>query len=77
MFTKKFTDKEIADFKKKQDSIVAEQNKYTDLANKLGIPNRVDFDREVSVKMKDLWEILSDDARLTELVSRLKMKAFW
>jgi len=77
MFTKKFTDKEIADFKKREELIAAEQKKYTDLANKLNIPNSIDFSREVSIKMKDLWEILSDDARLTELVSRLKMKAFW
>ena len=77
MFTKKFTDKEIADFKKREDAIYAEQKKYTDLADKLNIPHSVDFNREVSVKMKDLWEILSNDARLTELVSRLKMKAFW
>ncbi len=77
MFTKKFTDKEIADFKKKEELIAAERKKYTELADQLGIPNRIDFDRQVSVKMKDLWEILSDDVRLTELVSRLKMKAFW
>lgn len=77
MFTKKFTDKEIADFKKREELIAAEQKRYTDLARKLNIPSNIDINRDISVKMKDLWEILSDDVRLTELVSRLKMKAFW
>lgn len=32
---------------------------------------------EPAVLIRDLWEILSDETKLKELLSRLKLKAFW
>lgn len=62
----------------------AESNKliaiWTEIANKLNIPSRIEMHHlsyDVVVSVSDLWDILSDDDKLKDLVSRVRNKAFW
>jgi hypothetical protein len=55
-------------------------NKYEELAKRLNLPYVImsGFPEErIYISMKDLYEMLSDDKQVRELISRLKLKAFW
>jgi hypothetical protein len=51
-----------------------------EIAKKLNIPYATLTGGSVNgpvILIKDLWEILSDETKLKELVSRVRNKAFW
>ena len=55
-------------------------NKYEELAKRLGLPYVImsGFPEEgIYIPMKDLYDMLSDEKKVRELISRLKLKAFW
>jgi len=58
-----------------------EFRKLKEIASKLNLPAVVlttgSGGDHVMVSMKDLWELLSDEKKLRELMSRVKNKAFW
>jgi len=55
-------------------------DKYEELAKHLNLPYITLSGFRgggIYISMEDLYEILSDDEKVRELVSRLKLKAFW
>lgn len=54
-----------------------------ELARNLNIPwkfsrsYQYQFGGDIVVSLSDLWDILSDEGRLKDLISRVRNKAFW
>jgi len=58
----------------------AECSKLADIANNLKLPyvrSLSPYDNMPYVSMKDLYEFLSDEVKLKELISRIKNKSLW
>lgn len=53
------------------------QRKLEDIADELDIPIILDIDKNPMVYFEELWEIFSDEKKLKDLVSRIKLKTFW
>lgn len=53
------------------------KRKLSEIAFNLGLPVKASNDRGPLIEMQDLWDIISDEKKLKEFVSRAKNKAFW
>ena len=49
----------------------------SEIADQLKLTTVTTTQNEVLVPMKQLWELLSDEKKCKELLSRVKNKAFW
>lgn len=59
-----------------------ERRRLSEIAQHLNLPcmavSATSYgDSEPYIKMKDLWEVLSDEKKLKQFLSRLNNKAFW
>ena len=74
----KYLSKEDLAIWKEIEDARAQRRKLQEIAEHLKIPYTTSpSGNESLVKMQDLWDILSDETKLKELLCRLRNKAFW
>jgi hypothetical protein len=56
----------------------AEKRKFGDIAINLKLPYTFSNGGTMPmISIKDLWEVLSDEEKLKELLARVRLKSFW
>jgi hypothetical protein len=70
----KYLSPETLQLKKDIEAAKEKRRKMAAIAENLKLPTH---GGDSSIYMEDLWEILSDEKKLKEFLSRLNNKAFW